>query len=82
MKNEDPGIVRPARLHIRRLLVCGVLLAMGALVGMALHTGGGSNPPSRASITPPAAAQRPVPPGVVVSHSAHYTLTAEIHAGS
>jgi hypothetical protein len=82
MKNEDPGIVRPARPHIRQLLVCGVLIAVGALGGMALHTGGGSNPPGRAAIIPPTAARGTVPPGAVVSHSAHYTLTAEIHAGS
>jgi hypothetical protein len=69
------------QLHSRPLLFSGVLIAFAAVAGIAFHAGRVSSAPARASIILPAAAQAPAPAGFVC-RSSHYTLTAEVHAGS
>lgn len=72
--------MRSDRPYSRFLLPAGIVL-FSALACLALRGGRLSNPPTRASITPSTVAPAPAPPGFVC-RSAHYTLTAEIHAGS
>ncbi len=73
--NPDPNLT-PAtgRSRKRIVLALGLTVALGAIAGTAVYIG-------RAPVAgSPAAATSPFPG--VVCHGTHYTLTAEIHAGS